>query len=127
MTSRGSRGSPQTERAVHMHPGALPVRRVANVADRVGRSGVHVAGLNAHDRRAAESGKSAGPHRSLSAGGNRDDSVAAQAEQSQSLEHGNVDLLSNYHGDRRRAKEPILFHPPAGIHQGCVAGSGQSR
>ena len=50
--TRAGRG-PQSERSVHVDPGACRMRAAADLRHRIERPGIHVAGLHAHDARSA--------------------------------------------------------------------------
>ena len=115
-----ARRRPQPERAVDVHPRAVPVGDVADLPDRVDGAGVDVADLRAHDRRAVVerlvecTGERVHPHPPLGVGGDRLDRRGADAEEAQRPVDGAVPLLAREHADPRGTPQPRRAHVPSG-------------
>ena len=129
---RAGRG-PQPERAVHVRPAAVRVHELAGRAQVVAGAGVHVAGLQADDRRrrgspararAARSPTSIAP---FGVGRDRLDDVGAEAEQPQRPVDRGVPLRAGDHPDPRRAEQARALDVPAGLGQHVVPGARRAR
>ena len=86
----GARGGPQPEGTVDVHPRALRMRPVDQRAERVAGPAVHVASLEAHDRRAVQVGQVRWNDAPLTIGGQPQRPAPAEPDQAQGLEHRGV-------------------------------------
>jgi hypothetical protein len=109
---------PQTERTIDVQPGLVPLRDRANLAQRIDRTGVHVARLRADDRRALERGhepgQAVGAHASLFVGLHTLNGPGAEAEVAQGHVDRDVGLGRRHDIHARRSVQAIGLHVPAG-------------
>ena len=91
------------------------MRGVANLADRVTRTGIHVSDLNTNNSRPRKTRKGIRPHPPLRVSWNCDDPIATEAKHCQSLKHCHMYFLADNDRDWGRTKEPVLFYVPVGI------------
>ncbi len=124
----------QAERAVDMHPGAVPASGLDRGTEGVERTGMDVARLQDHDRRAGAAGRP-GPRRqrrferigidaALVVGG--DDFGRAEAEVTQRQVDGVVPFRADEHPDPRRPGQPVGGDLPACLVQHRVPRGGQA-
>ena len=111
-------------------PGAVVVGDGAGSRQVVERPAVHVAGLEAHDRRAdgarrQHAGEVGDVDRTLVVGGHGLDDVGAQAEEAQGAVDRGVPLAVGHHAHRRAAGEAAALDVPAHGGEHVVAGRGE--
>src|SRR5436853_139332 len=118
-----SRRRPQPECPINMHPGTLVPGAPADPGDRIEGTGVHIAGLHAHDGALGDRRKLLEPHPSLGIAGHAHHPLAPKTSHRQGLLHTRVDLLAHHDGDRRCAEETLGLDIPAGaLQQGVPRG-----
>ena len=128
---RGRR--PQPERPVDVHPRVrpqLPHRRDGR-RERVEGAAVHVAGLEADDRRAARAAQDRAQRieadAALLVGRHAERRLLAEAEQAKAREHGDVRVLTDHHRNAGAAVHAVRLHVPADPAQDRVARGSERR
>ena len=125
---RRGRGE-EPERAVDVHPRAVLVGHLDRLGERVEGAGVHVAGLEQHDRRTVRSGSERGRQRFRDQPAlvvRSDDLRGAEAEVAQGQVDAVVTLGADDHPHPRRTGEPVGADVPALAPQHLSAGRGQA-
>src|SRR5262249_27661680 len=97
----------------------------ADFGSGIERAGVYVPGLNENDRFVVELWKLDRPHPALAVDGNPNDTLAAEAEEAESLKDGDVDLLAGYNLERRSAEKAVVIDIPTGAVEKCMPRSGE--
>ena len=126
MTAPRRRRRPEAERPVHVDPAPGLARPGADRVGGIERARVHVARLEADDRRARERRQLVGAEPPLGVGRDPHDALAPQPEQAQRLEDAHVDLVPDDHRERRRAEHPVPLDVPPLASQQRVARGGQA-
>ena len=127
-----ARPGPEAERPVDVHPGvSVRARQTGDLAERIERAGVHVAGLRADDRGRARGvpecvAQGVGKHATLAVGLHFDHAGIAQAEQPERAVDGDVRFVAGDDGDARRADEPLRADVPSGARQHRLPGRGKT-
>ena len=124
-----ARSRPEPEGAVDVQPGAGGLGRVGDLAERVERSGVHLARLRADDRRAVVArerlAERVRAHPALVVGGDPGHRAGAEADEPQRAGERGMRLLAREHADLRRAGQALLLDVPAHPVQHVVARRGE--
>ena len=115
---KGRRSSgPETERAVDVEPGTMPLAEVGDLVEGIERSSVDLPGLRADDRRPVEPregfGEGRGDHPTLLVGADPNRGLPAEAQEAQGGEHRHVRLLPNDHVELRGALQSTCLDIPA--------------
>ena len=131
VSCRRACGRPQAERAVDVHPCAMPVCDVAAGGQVVAGARVHVAGLQAHDGRATGSVRQhllevIDVQRAVCVGPYRLHTGGAEAEQPQGSVDRGVPLDTGHDTDRRGAGQAVSLDVPARSCQDVVTAGGQA-
>ena len=125
----GAGARPEAERAVDVQPAAALVHDAGELAQRVDRAAVHVAGLRADDERAVESrecvAQRVGAHPPLPVGRHDDDTLRPEPEHAQRRVNRHVRLGADDDVDARRAVEAVRLHVPAHFAQDAVPRRGE--
>ena len=129
MAQRRHGRRPQAERAVDVHPGAVPVGELDRLGERIERAGVQVAGLQADDDRARPRRAARAPRRvrrrGSGPGRRRRPARGAETEVAQGEIDGVVPLGADQHVDAGRAGQAVAAHVPSGPWQHRGAAGGQ--
>src|SRR5579862_3006972 len=119
-------GGPEPECSVNVNPCAKVVRAIADFTDWIVGTGIHIADLNANDRRPGYARNAGRLHAALRISGNNLHTAFSKTEQRESLQHGCVDFCADNYSDGWRRKEAVPFYIPANFAQDSTACRGQS-
>ena len=124
-------GGPQAERTVHVDPRPVAARDLDAGREVVAGAGVHVAGLEAHDRRVLAAtrqhpGQVGDVQRTVGIGPDRLHARRAEAQQPQGPVDRGVPLDTGHDPDDGCAGQPVTLHVPARVGQDVVAPGGQA-
>ncbi len=121
----GAGGGPETEGAVDVDPGTGIVGFGTELLSGVESAGVHVAGLQAENGSVGEFRQLRGHHAALVVDRHPEHPLPAQAQQAQSVEEADVNLLAHHHAQFRRPKESLGLDIPAAALQQRVPRGGE--
>ena len=119
--ARRSSGGPESEGTIDVYPRPAAADVLANLGDGIEGTGIHIAGLHAHDGALGDWRHLLPEHAPLSVAGHARDPLAPETDHREGLLHARVHFLADHDGDRRRAKQALGLDVPAGACQQGVA------
>src|SRR5690349_22832127 len=118
---------PDAKRAVDVHPRWMlrGANAIDDVIERVERTGVDVACLQADYARSPDIGKRVGAHSSLIIDGNGDKTRAAESDDAECLPQGSVAFLTGDDIDLGRAEQSMPVDVPVTLREQPVTRGGE--